>query len=138
MIIGASIGGIVVIFIIIFVVLLYMRRRNTSGGLEGIAGDRTGALADDQGQIAETCEVIFNYVPNLSDEIYLYVGDKVIVKVKFDDGWAMGYNMSTKQEGSFPLACVAPFSSNGRPISYSTQRDSAKISQRASSLYVPK
>ncbi|KAJ1566406.1 hypothetical protein HK405_009939 [Cladochytrium tenue] len=35
---------------------------------------------------AETMEVIFNYVPNLTDEIYLYADDK----------------------GSFPLSCVGP------------------------------
>ncbi|TPX70233.1 hypothetical protein SpCBS45565_g01854 [Spizellomyces sp. 'palustris'] len=62
-------------------------------------------------QIAETMEVIYNYVPNLSDEIYLYIGDPVIVKCKFDDGWGYGFNMTTKQEGSFPLACVAPYNS---------------------------
>ncbi|KAJ3023851.1 hypothetical protein HKX48_000539 [Thoreauomyces humboldtii] len=62
-------------------------------------------------QIAETMEVLYNYVPNLVDEIYLYVGDPVIVKCKFDDGWGFGFNMTTKQEGSFPLACVAPYNS---------------------------
>ncbi|KAJ3414999.1 Pyridoxal-dependent decarboxylase domain-containing protein 1 [Chytridiales sp. JEL 0842] len=60
-------------------------------------------------QIAETMEVVFNYVPNLSDEIYLYVGDPIIVKCKFDDGWGYGFNLTTKLEGSFPLACVAPY-----------------------------
>ncbi|KAI8819028.1 uncharacterized protein EV422DRAFT_489051, partial [Fimicolochytrium jonesii] len=59
-------------------------------------------------QIAQTMEVVYNYVPNLVDEIYLYIGDPVIVKCKFDDGWGYGFNMTTKQEGSFPLACVAP------------------------------
>ncbi|KAJ3174142.1 hypothetical protein HDU88_000110 [Geranomyces variabilis] len=63
-------------------------------------------------QIAETMEVMYNYVPNLVDEIYLYIGDPVIVKCKFDDGWGYGFNMTTKQEGSFPLACVAPYNSN--------------------------
>ncbi|TPX58970.1 hypothetical protein PhCBS80983_g02816 [Powellomyces hirtus] len=63
-------------------------------------------------QIAETMEVLYNYVPNLVDEIYLYIGDPVIVKCKFDDGWGYGFNMTTKQEGSFPLACVAPYNSN--------------------------
>lgn len=35
----------------------------------------------------ETMQVLYNYVPNLQDEIYLYVGDPVVVKSKFDDGW---------------------------------------------------
>jgi hypothetical protein len=38
-------------------------------------------------QVDETMQVLYNYVPNLQDEIYLYVGDPVIVKAKFDDGW---------------------------------------------------
>jgi hypothetical protein len=41
------------------------------------------------------------------------VGDPVIVKMKFDDGWGYGFNMTTKMEGSFPLACVAPFDREG-------------------------
>ncbi|KAJ1567278.1 hypothetical protein HK405_006513 [Cladochytrium tenue] len=57
---------------------------------------------------AETMEVIFNYVPNLTDEIYLYAGDKVLVRHKFDDGWGFGANLTTRMEGSFPLACVGP------------------------------
>ncbi|KAI9312318.1 hypothetical protein DFJ73DRAFT_885809, partial [Zopfochytrium polystomum] len=54
----------------------------------------------------ENKEVVFNYIPNLSDEIYLYISDPVIVKCKFDDGWGFGFNMTTKMEGSFPHANV--------------------------------
>ncbi|KAI9352507.1 hypothetical protein DFJ73DRAFT_347858 [Zopfochytrium polystomum] len=68
-----------------------------------------GAPEADPNAPPETMEVVFNYVPNLSDEIYLYVGDPVLVKCKFDDGWGYGFNMTTKMEGSFPLACVAPY-----------------------------
>ncbi|KAJ3382035.1 hypothetical protein HDU92_004989 [Lobulomyces angularis] len=64
--------------------------------------------------VAETMQAIYNYVPNLSDEIYLYIGDPIIVKNSFDDGWALGYNMTTKMEGSFPLACVGPFNEGQR------------------------
>ncbi|KAJ3092961.1 hypothetical protein HDU96_002566 [Phlyctochytrium bullatum] len=57
----------------------------------------------------ETMEAVINYVPNLSDEIYLYVGDPVLVKCQFNDGWGYGLNLTTQQEGAFPLACVAPY-----------------------------
>lgn len=88
-------------------------------------------------QISETMQVMYNYVPNLSDEIYLYVNDPVIVKTKFDDGWAFGYNMTTKQEGSFPLACVGPYdkennNSKGGPRA----GGSADFGSRGSSLYL--
>ncbi|KAJ3396300.1 hypothetical protein HDV05_003197, partial [Chytridiales sp. JEL 0842] len=87
-----------------------------AGAMAGAAmmsGAPSDAAPSDPMQIAETMEVVFNYVPNLSDEIYLYVGDPVIVKLKFDDGWAFGFNMTTKTEGSFPLACVAPYAPEG-------------------------
>ncbi|KAI8825013.1 uncharacterized protein EV422DRAFT_488545, partial [Fimicolochytrium jonesii] len=88
-------------------------RQNTFNGEQGTLGAAAmmgvAAPREDVGepiQIAETMEVVYNYVPNLADEIYLYIGDPVIVKCKFDDGWGYGFNMTTKQEGSFPLACV--------------------------------
>lgn len=89
------------------------------------------AQQSDDHEEEETMQVLYNYVPNLQDEVYLYVGDPVIVKAKFDDGWALGFNLTTKQEGSFPLACVGPFN-NG-------QRGSgdANIQSRHSSLYLP-
>jgi hypothetical protein len=101
--------------------------------------------------VAETMEVVFNYVPNLSDEIFLYVGDPVIVKMKFDDGWGYGFNMTTKMEGSFPLACVAPFDREGGAAhapsgsergdewidgsGASISRNSFSIRKRVSSMY---
>ncbi|EGF77336.1 hypothetical protein BATDEDRAFT_36031 [Batrachochytrium dendrobatidis JAM81] len=55
---------------------------------------------------SEVLEVLYDHTPQMFDEIELRYGDKVVVKCKFDDGWAFGYNMETKQEGSFPLACM--------------------------------
>ncbi|KAI8853627.1 hypothetical protein BC829DRAFT_439750 [Chytridium lagenaria] len=97
----------------------------------------------------DTMEAIFNYVPNLSDEVYLYVGDPVIVKCTFDDGWAYGYNVTTQQEGSFPIACVGPPGTNpnvnrdtyaqddqmGAPAD--PNRSSFNIRQRQSSMFGP-
>ncbi|KAJ3104978.1 hypothetical protein HDU96_008755 [Phlyctochytrium bullatum] len=93
-------------------------------------------------QIAETMEAVYNYVPNLSDELQLYVGDAVLVKCKFDDGWAYGMNMTTKEEGSFPLACLsgyaepvdAGYEGSQRPIS---EAPSERVRQRMSSIYGP-
>ncbi|KAJ1557792.1 hypothetical protein HK096_005328, partial [Nowakowskiella sp. JEL0078] len=91
---------------------------------------------------AETMEVAFNYVPNLSDEIYLYVGDPVIVKCKFDDGWGFGFNMTTKQEGCFPVACVVPYNKAEESNLVVKDKTQSIISakdyrKRQSSLYVP-
>lgn len=117
--------------------MLYVYRKRLSNSSQDKSYDNNGG---DAIQIAETYEVIYNYVPNLSDEVYLYVGDKIIVKCKFDDGWAIGYNMSTKQEGSFPMACVNSFANDARSTykPESMAADENSIRQRGSSLYVPK
>ncbi|KAJ3215243.1 hypothetical protein HDU67_000659 [Dinochytrium kinnereticum] len=97
--------------------------------------------------IAETMEVVYNYVPNLSDEIYLYVGDPVLVKCNFDDGWGYGINMTTKEEGSFPLACLSGYADAApsaappqeQPDNPTSDRPLSefKVRQRMSSIYGP-
>ncbi len=107
-----------------------------AGGAMAAASSSSGNSATGV-QISETMQVIYNYVPNLSDEIYLYVNDPVIVKTKFDDGWAFGYNMTTKQEGSFPLACVGPYDKdNGKKTGAPRAGGSADFGSRGSSLYL--
>ncbi|KAJ3054588.1 hypothetical protein HK097_001369 [Rhizophlyctis rosea] len=126
-------AAVVIAFVALGVGIVYIRKRKTVA--KGDGGDGGEPI-----QIAETMEVVYNYVPNLSDEIYLYVNDPVIVKCKFDDGWAFGFNMRTKQEGSFPLACVAPYNTP-RPSTPERREDlrgTGKIGNRVSSLYVPR
>ncbi|KAJ3222970.1 oligosaccharyl transferase subunit ost3/OST6, partial [Clydaea vesicula] len=43
------------------------------------------------------------YRPARLDEIELVVGDRVKVEKKFDDGWAVGFNMKSGLWGVFPL-----------------------------------
>jgi hypothetical protein len=147
MIIAIAVGAVLGVLLIIFLVLMYRRRKAASASSSergmgmgmGMGMDRpmSGMPMGEVGnfqeplEVAETYQVIYNYVPNLSDEIYLYVGDKVILKTKFDDGWAVGYNMTTKQEGSFPLACVDIFQGDDVP----NEKTFSVISQRMSSLY---
>ncbi|KAJ3306800.1 STIP1 y and U box-containing protein 1 [Kappamyces sp. JEL0829] len=57
----------------------------------------------------ETMECVFEYKANLFDELSLNVGDEVQVINQFDDGWALGMNLTTGKEGTFPMACLAPF-----------------------------
>ncbi|KAI9291201.1 hypothetical protein K502DRAFT_326406 [Neoconidiobolus thromboides FSU 785] len=56
----------------------------------------------------ESFVVSTNYVPVLPDEISLEKGDMVEVRHRFDDGWALGRNLSTDKTGAFPLACLYP------------------------------
>ncbi|KAI9204113.1 uncharacterized protein BJ171DRAFT_128938 [Polychytrium aggregatum] len=136
-IIGAAAGGVVLLVALIIGVILVRRRKTRNLESEPHQFATAAAFSENGTGITvnETMESVYNYVPNLSDEIYIYVGDSVLVKNKFDDGWAFGYNLSTKQEGTFPLACLAPLNDQGR---ISTQQEIRQpIRQRGSSLYAP-
>jgi hypothetical protein len=58
--------------------------------------------------------LIFVAVPELEDEIELNVGDLVEVKEDFDDGWAVGVNVSTGKVGAFPKICLEILSEQDR------------------------
>ncbi|KAI8924113.1 hypothetical protein BC831DRAFT_394638, partial [Entophlyctis helioformis] len=105
--IGGIVAGAGILVAALFAAFFFRRRRSNAKAGGAVAGASSKAQQENI-QVAETMEVIYDYTPNLFDEIELHVGDHVILKVSFDDGWAYGFNMVTKQEGSFPLACVAP------------------------------
>jgi hypothetical protein len=123
-IIGMAIGSLVLLIIVIVSAYLCMKRSKKN--------DTQPFIEHQDADDAEITEVIYEYVPNLFDEIHLSVGDKVLVKIKFDDGWAYGMNMKTKKEGSFPLACVDQPNRKSRDRD---QYDDTTINTRASSLY---
>ncbi|KAI8622358.1 hypothetical protein BC830DRAFT_1089611 [Chytriomyces sp. MP71] len=75
---------------------------------------------------SESDVVVYAFSPQNSDECALRVSDRVVVKHEFDDGWCFGVNMSTGEEGSFPLDCLA---SRSRPDEHPTMKS------RMSSLY---
>lgn len=52
--------------------------------------------------------VIHNFKPNKEDEIKLRIGDNVIIRLAFDDGWAYAFNRNTGVVGMIPLICVKP------------------------------
>ncbi|KAK4514880.1 uncharacterized protein ATC70_002486 [Mucor velutinosus] len=56
----------------------------------------------------EFFEVKHPYPPQMGDELGLHVGDIVCVAMNFDDGWALGFNVTTGLKGVFPVVCVAP------------------------------
>lgn len=58
--------------------------------------------------LEEFYEVKHPYPPQMGDELGLHVGDIVCVAMNFDDGWALGFNVTTGLKGVFPLVCVAP------------------------------
>ncbi|GAA5835753.1 hypothetical protein JCM9279_004637 [Rhodotorula babjevae] len=49
------------------------------------------------------------FVPNLDDELIFQPGDRVQVLMKYDDGWALGVNLSAgspSAKGVFPFDCL--------------------------------
>ncbi|KAJ3096188.1 hypothetical protein HK100_005629, partial [Physocladia obscura] len=56
---------------------------------------------------ADTFEAIYDFNPVQPDELTLRVGDQILVKRKYDDGWAFGTNLSNGSDGLFPLDCLA-------------------------------
>ncbi|KAH8551001.1 hypothetical protein BGW37DRAFT_403605, partial [Umbelopsis sp. PMI_123] len=54
--------------------------------------------------------VIHQYYPSQPDELKLAKEDIIVSTVVFDDGWAVGVNITTGQKGAFPLICVTPAS----------------------------
>ncbi|KAF9361406.1 hypothetical protein BGX26_003539 [Mortierella sp. AD094] len=52
------------------------------------------------------CQALYPYQASMADELDLTPGDIVNVHRVFDDGWAVGMNMNTSNEGAFPVVCV--------------------------------
>ncbi|KAJ3395050.1 hypothetical protein HDU84_004509 [Entophlyctis sp. JEL0112] len=78
--------------------------------------------AADKSKSQDAYEVIYDFNPAQSDELALRVGDSVVVKHRYDDGWAFGSNLTTSNDGLFPLDCLS--------VDVSSPRK-----QRSSSMY---
>ncbi|GAA5857324.1 hypothetical protein JCM5353_002400 [Sporobolomyces roseus] len=89
--------------------------------------DESSPFGESEGQ-GEVREVKGTFDPSLDDELVLYPGDKVQVLMKYDDGWALGLNLSSgtpPSKGVFPFDCLGdivppPNSSEIRSASSST------------------
>ncbi|KAI8924874.1 hypothetical protein BC831DRAFT_463547 [Entophlyctis helioformis] len=56
----------------------------------------------------EKLKATMDYLPNFEDELKMSVGDSVLVKHHYYDGWVYGCNLTTQAEGVFPLSCTTP------------------------------
>ncbi|KAJ3207657.1 hypothetical protein HK099_000233 [Clydaea vesicula] len=50
--------------------------------------------------------VVLDYYPTQDDELRLKEGSTLSLVSSFDDGWALGIDTATGQQGAFPLVCV--------------------------------
>ncbi|GAA5883355.1 hypothetical protein JCM16303_006706 [Sporobolomyces ruberrimus] len=74
--------------------------------VEGPEGESPFGESEGQGEIRI---VKGTFDPSLDDELVLYPGDKVQVLMKYDDGWALGLNLSSgvpPSKGVFPFDCL--------------------------------
>ncbi|KAG0301199.1 hypothetical protein BGZ98_008553 [Dissophora globulifera] len=80
---------------------------NLGAGAVVAGGAVAGAAAGREATGKQSyCQVLYPYQASMADELDLTPGDIVNVQRVFDDGWAVGVNMSTSNEGAFPVVCV--------------------------------
>ncbi|GAA6063445.1 hypothetical protein JCM10212_005618 [Sporobolomyces blumeae] len=73
----------------------------------GVSAEQS-PFGDSEGQ-GEIRVVKGTFDPSLDDELVLYPGDRVQVLMKYDDGWALGLNLSSGNppaKGVFPFDCL--------------------------------
>jgi hypothetical protein len=70
------------------------------------AGAAAGAGGREASGKQSYCQALYPYQASMADELDLTPGDIVNVQRVFDDGWAVGVNMNTSNEGAFPVVCV--------------------------------
>jgi hypothetical protein len=69
--------------------------------------DEIGKEEEDNPNAATSHVVILNYYPQNEDEMPLYEGDLLGIQKEYDDGWALGQNISQgRKRCFFPLAVV--------------------------------
>lgn len=77
--------------------------------------------------------VVEEYKSSNSDEIDLKLGDHIYCLQEFDDGWALGCNPITEQQGVFPLTFTKPKNNDSyveflsKKISYISYKKSSSI-----------
>lgn len=87
--------------------------------------------------------VVHPYPPQMADELELNYGDIICLALNFDDGWALGFNVTTGLKGAFPIVCISPAPEDsldqllsediqqqqqqGRPLSYASVASSQQL-----------
>ncbi|KAJ3340706.1 C-Jun-amino-terminal kinase-interacting protein 2 [Entophlyctis luteolus] len=93
----------------------------------------------------DTHAAVYNYFANMPDELSVNLGDMVILKSQYDDGWGYGFNTRSLKEGFFPLGVLSGFGSVANGSTYTASIESlsgrqgsgGEFSRRVSSMVVP-
>ncbi|KAJ3387245.1 hypothetical protein HDU84_000967 [Entophlyctis sp. JEL0112] len=156
-VIAGAAGGVAALLIIVAVIFCCVRRKkrqnesmpekdfSTAYGMNNMSNDKQPFSSQGAGmgygnppvnsmapsREPQMCEAVYDYTANLPDELTAIVGDKVIVKIEYDDGWGFGYNTRTRKEGTFPLDILDKFQSGDQGY------NDGNRTTRASSMYGP-
>ncbi|KAJ1983535.1 hypothetical protein H4R34_001221 [Dimargaris verticillata] len=71
--------------------------------------ESTDRVDQDEGPVTilGTYAATIGYQPQMADELRVSAGDSLALIEKYDDGWALGINLSQgRTKGMFPQACV--------------------------------
>ncbi|KAJ3119572.1 Sorbin and SH3 domain-containing protein 2 [Physocladia obscura] len=90
-----------------------------------------GMSGRNQQQQSDVCQAVYDYTASMGDELSTMVGDKIILKVEYDDGWGYGFNTRTRKEGAFPLDILDRFQGGAQGYNDGNRNN------RVSSMYGP-
>jgi hypothetical protein len=76
---------------------------------------------------------IHPYPSQMPDELELKTGDIICLAMHFDDGWALGFNVTTGLKGAFPLVCISHIPADSLDQLLNTEEEQPTI-QRSLSL----
>lgn len=80
--------------------------------------------------------VVATYIPTLSDELEVEVGDRIELIVEYDDGWCQGINVTKGYaKGVFPRHCIDVIAENDTNQQLSAPGLDVERSKRVSSMY---
>jgi len=79
----------------------------SSSGIDTTLGMAKAVQDEKPNDIGQVVVVTDTYQATGPDELNLVIGDLILVKAQYDDGWGVGIEQRGKKEGVFPLICTA-------------------------------
>ncbi|KAJ3198876.1 hypothetical protein HDU82_000911 [Entophlyctis luteolus] len=115
------------------------------GGFMNASASGTSAFKRPVSSGKDTHAVVYNYFANMPDELSVSLGDMIILKSQYDDGWGYGFNTRSLKEGFFPLGVLSGFGPVANGSTYTASIASlndrpgsgGEFSRRTSSMVVP-
>ncbi|KAJ3370306.1 hypothetical protein HDU91_006306 [Kappamyces sp. JEL0680] len=101
---------------------------------ESIPQDETLIPLADMPEGTKTMKVLHPYDATLDDELTLVPGTNIYMVRSFDDGWALGVDPRTGDQGAFPLVCAEELQDAPVQAPAAEEIDPERINRRHSSM----